>query len=268
LSSDNTQDDRIQDKSYGFVMDLDSSGGPSVGDVGWGLIRVDTINDVSGLNNRVFMVYAAQISNVDTSLSPLVTVSHTYVNTATAWDLKDILSGVGNAASIADRALVALIEAPSSVTFDVSFDASGGFSKTAAQLKGEIQSKLATATVLATFGIAASSDDFYTLTGVATSSPPPANTSFFQSLDFTVLDSFVGPITDWKPLFGDATASASIRTDSTLTQVTAWGGQYVQTRDSGIYYANYVPEPSSLMALTAIGLSGLIWMARRRWKQA
>lgn len=261
----NATDDPIQDRSVGFVMDLDSDGNPSVGDVGWGLIRVDRINE-QGAGNRVYMVYAAEISGISGSVPGIVTVDHTFVTSGSPWSLKNILSGVTNAADISDRALVALIETSGIPSFSgFTFDGSGAFTENPGGLKSQIQSQFGSgnAQVLAAFGIAANSDDFFQLQGNITSSPPPAKQVFLQFLDFTVLNSFMGAITDWKELFQDSTAHAVIG-NATLTQVTAWGGDYVQTRDSGTYYVNYVPEPTSLVGLLGAGVTALALLRRRR----
>ncbi|MGQ9822188.1 MAG: hypothetical protein ACUVQK_10030, partial [Thermogutta sp.] len=40
LSSQNAENDAVQDRSLGYLLDLDNNSQPSKYDIGWGLIRV------------------------------------------------------------------------------------------------------------------------------------------------------------------------------------------------------------------------------------
>jgi len=260
LSSDNTKNDQIQDKSLGYVIDVDEDGGVSSGDVGWGVIRVDKINNVD-VGNKVFMVYAATLTS---STSPY---THSIVPKDATYALNSILGGTIGAAIdyTAGGPLAVLLESPSPVTLSgLDFDGSLN-SNTPTALKSIIASAFSTAQLIAVIGLKTTSD-YYTLTGT-----PPVLT---QNGEFSILQSFVGPVTDWKalldpyPLDGqDWTDNQAAIKPGSIEAITYHtdDGKYFKTADSGTYHVNYVPEPASMIGLASLALAGAgLGFARRR----
>lgn len=258
LSSMNTADDTLEDKSVGYVMDTgDPSGGsPSVGDVGWGLIRIDTINGTSvGVADHVFMLYSAQISGISSNV-----VSHVPTSDS-PWTLK-ALTGLSD---IDARATVLLFETQNPQFTTINFSTFPTMDPDT--LKNTIQTLFDTAgevSRIATFGIA-DSNDYLKLFLVDAQFAK-------QEARLSVLQSFVGPITDWKPLFSAPNNEAGVGFSDSLATISFSSGSYptgqtyIKSQDSGTYRANYVPEPTSLAGLLGAGLTALGIVRFRRRK--
>ncbi|GAB4127886.1 MAG: hypothetical protein Kow0040_01970 [Thermogutta sp.] len=259
LSADNTKNDQVQDKSVGYVLDLDTNG-IDTGDIGWGVIRVDKINNTN-IGNKVFIVYAAQLTS---GSSPF---SHTFVPEGNNYSVKSILGAVASGIDYSyGGPLAVLLETSADVTLSgVDFD-QGTNSNKPSDLKTEIQSAFASAQLIATFGLATGNTDYYTLTG----SLP----TLTQNLELSVLQSFVGPVTDWKTLFDPYPLDGQDWTDNEVAikpgSIEAISshtddGAYFKTADSGTYHVNYVPEPASMIGLASLALAGAgLGFVRRR----
>lgn len=261
LSADNTTNDQVQDKSLGYVLDLDSNGKIDSGDIGWGLIRIDKIENVN-VGNKVFIVYAAQVSS---DSSPF---THTFVDEFEAYSLKSILGATVGAPidySIGIGPLAVLLETPADITITgLDFDGSSNTLKPS-QLKAAIQTAFASAQLIATFGLK-DPQDYFQLTG--------SGSTLNQELELSVLQSFVGPVTDWKALFDPFGLDGQDWTDNEVAikpgtlevlDVKNDEGRYFTTADSGTYHVNYVPEPASMIGLVSLGLAGAgLGFTRRR----
>lgn len=262
LSSDNTKNDQIQDRSVGYVIDVDGDGEIGSGDIGWGLIRVDKINN-QDVNNRVFMVYAAQLTS---GSSPF---THTAVASGGTYALDTILGATldySNGSPIA-----VLLEVPASLTFSgVDFDNSSN-TNTPTSLKSAIGTAFGSAQLIATVGLK-DSQDYYSLTG-----SPPTPPTLIQTAELSVVESFVGPLSNWKALLDpfpndgqDWTDNEAAIKPGSIEAVTYHtdDGNYYKTADAGTYHVNYVPEPSSLAGLAGLALVGLGGVCLRRRRKA
>ncbi len=263
LSADNTQNDQIQDRSLGYLIDVDGNGSPNSNDIGWGLIRVDKIGNTD-VNNHVWMVYAGKLTS---DSSPY---THTFVPDGDAYSLKNILGSVGSSINYGvGGPFAALLETPSSITFDgLDFDGSSN-SKKPSDLKTAIQSQFASAQLIATVGLK-DTQDYYRLEG--------ASSTLNQVGELSILESFVGLVTDWKSLLDPYPLDGQVWTNNEAAikpgSVEAISyhtddGSYFKTADNGTYHVNYVPEPGSMIGLASLALAGAgLGFARRRKAQA
>lgn len=255
LGAMNSADDTLQDKSVGFLIDATGGGGsPTVGDVGWGLIRVDTVNGTSaGVADHVFMVYSAEISDITGSV-----VSHKPTS-GTTWTL----SAITGLSSIDSKAVVLLFETTSPEFTGINFSTFPTMAP--ATLKSSISSLFSTpgaVSPIAAFGL--DTGDYLKLTLF---SPTFAS----QEARLSILNSYVGPLSDWKELFSAPGYEAGVGFSDSASTISYSAGTfptegYIKAQDSGTYRVNYVPEPASLAGVAGAGLTGLglSWFRRRK----
>lgn len=288
LGSQNVNNDTIQDKSLGFLLDFGADGA-SPGDIAFGLIRVDSINNlsvkpsVSSPKSFVYMVFSAEILAPVGPMDPydfgVTILPHTWIDGASPWSLKSLLGSVTNAGAISNGSLAALVETTTAVDFGagVDFDL-GTISATPTALKTAIGGAAGVfasngGSVLATFGFTPGDPDFYHL------DPAASPAARFQHAGLSVIDSFVGPLTDWKllkpdPYASPATHEIAIDVGGSLTDTggpffdPVAGVTYRTTKDQATYLANYVPEPGTISAMLGMALMSGLGLLRRRARKS
>lgn len=282
LASQNTFDDNLTDDSLGFVVDANSDGTVSVGDVAFGIAWLDDINGDPSIAGSAYIVYSVEFLTLSAS-----TGAATYKPTTVAAYKLDALLGV----DINDNSVAAIVErtgaAAGSDPFYPKLDGDYGFgngtfaSTTVAGLIDDINGAdadglMAGASFVFAVGIdpAVGSADFFA-TGPLTYNSGIAKWQAGLSAGLSVTDPGVLTALDFKalttnPLYESVVTSATQTfqggTALAPPDFSAVGGS-IKTYDAGNYLVNYVPEPTSLMGLLGIGLAGSVMkMVRRRRK--
>ncbi len=282
LTSQNALDDNLTDDSLGFLVDADSSGALGAGDVAFGIAWLDDINGDASVAGSAYIVYSVEFLTLDSS-----TGAATYKPTTVAAYKLDALLGV----DINDNSVAAIVERTGApVTADPFYpklDASdyqfgnGTFAAvTAAQMIDDINGSdadglMAGASFLFAVGIDPSvgSVDYFS-TGPLGYKPSIAKWQVTIDAGLSITDAGVLSSLDFKPLYLNNLFEAAVISatqtfeggTSAVPPTFSAAGGVIRTYDAGNYVVNYVPEPSSVIALLGLGLAGLAMSLVRRRK--
>lgn len=273
LLSVNSASDVIKDDSHGFLIDVNNSGSVDVGDVGFGIARVDEINSDGTVKGRAYVVYSAEISNISGN-----TVTHTITSNTSGYTLESLLNFSQDTFGNSIAVLLEWNGSGSNPFLDSSaypFGGSGGsFSgKTPSEMMSDLQTLAANSTIW--FGVGLSGNlDAFTIT---LNTNPDLLGRYFHSVSAALSVTYVNGAldgNDFLPLFVNPNFFAAGQVQMRLNKdptTSPFGYDYdtqggsISTNDDGNYYVNYVPEPASMIGLASLALAGAgLGFVRRR----
>lgn len=258
-----TENDNIADDSLGFITDANGDGGaPGAGDVAWGIAEIDKVNGTSVIGTA-YLVYAAEL------LAPALGGATLHKESSVANYTLDSLLGVNVLANTGSIAAIVEWNQTGTNPFVTYPFGPGSFILSPATLKADLSTLMANSSLLFAVGVEDPADFFQT--SISATDPSTGNVLLALAAGMSV--TYVGPsmvAAGFKPLVGAPGFEASIVFGA--TQVLKGPGTYsasggdISTYDQGNYNVNYVPEPSSMIALFGLGLAGLAMSLVRRRK--
>lgn len=266
--------DVLADDSLGYLSDASGNGGaPGLGDVAWGIARVDSVNSVSVLNTA-YIVYSVEL--LTPGAAPSLTTLHKET-TVSGYTLDSLL---GTSFLSLSGTVAAVIELTPGGTNPFTngtkypFGPGNFTTADAATLKTDIGTLMSNSTLLFGVGLL-DTDDFFQTQFSSTSPSGDVALSLLAGLSITYKNPVAMaqvPGYDFAPLVGDPNHSGAIVWGATQVLQSPGGfpsaGGDLKTYDQGNYVVNLAPEPTSMVAFVGLGLMGLASMARRRRRNA